>query len=126
MNVNPLIMELKRITGLPVVPDLYVTAPGEKRSDKWITFTYQDERPVYFGDNVPLDDTAYISVNLFTPKSFNYLELKEQIKEYLESIGIVTNGESYIYLENQIPVRQTVFEVTITQEREGKTWLTSD
>lgn len=126
MNVNPLIMELKIITGLPVVPDLYVTAPGEKRSDKWITFTYQDERPVHFGDNVPLDDTAYMSVNLFTPKSFNYLELKEQIKEYLESIGIVTNCESYVYLENQIPVRQTVFEVTITQEREGKTWLTLD
>lgn len=121
MNVNPLIMELERITGLPVVPDLY---KGE--SDKWITFTYQDERPVYFGDNVPLDDTAYISVNLFTPKTFNYLELKEQIKEYLESIGIVTNCESYVYLENQIPVRQSVFEVTITQEREGKTWLTSD
>jgi hypothetical protein len=126
MNVNPLIMELKRITGLPVVPDLYVTAAGEKRADKWITFTYQDERPVYFGDNSPLVDTAYMSVNLFTPAEFNYLTLKEDIKEYLESIGIVTNCESYVYLENQIPVRQTVFEVTISEEREGKSWLTSD
>jgi hypothetical protein len=126
MNVNPLIMELNRITGLPVVPDLYAPAPGEKRADKWITFTYQDERPVYFGDNSPLADTAYISVNLFTPTNYNYLQTKEQIKEYLESIGIVTNCESYVYLENQIPVRQTVFEVTISEEREGKTWLTSD
>lgn len=126
MNVNPLIMELNRITGLPVVPDLYVTAPGEKRADKWITFTYQDERPVYFGDNSPVADTAYISVNLFTPTNYNYLQTKEQIKEYLESIGVVTNCESYVYLENQIPVRQTVFEVTISKEREGKTWLTSD
>lgn len=121
MNVNSLISELKRITGLPVVPDLY---QGE--SDKWITFTYQDERPVYFGDNVPLADTAYISVNLFTPKDFNYMTLKADIKDYLESIGIVTNCESYVYLENQIPVRQSVFEVTISEEREGKTWLTSD
>ena len=121
MNINPLIKELNRITGLPVVPDLYT---GE--ADKWITWTYQDERPVYFGDNVPLVDTAYVSVNLFTPTSCNYMALKEQIKTYLESIGIVTNCESYVYLENQIPVRQSVFEVTISEEREGKTWLTSD
>ena len=121
MNVNPLIKELNRITGLPVVPDKYT---GE--SEKWITFTYQDERPVYFGDNVPLVDTAYMSVNLFTPAEFNYMTLKEDIKDYLESIGIVTNCESYVYLENQIPVRQSVFEVTISKEREGKAWLTSD
>lgn len=113
MNVNPLIMALKDITKLSVVPDIY-----EGTSDKWITFTYQDERPVFFGDNEVLDDTAYISVNLFTPKDFNYMALKETIKTYLETIGIVTNCESYVYLENQIPVRQTIFEVTITKDRE--------
>lgn len=113
MNVNPLIMALKDITKLPVVPDIY-----EGTSDKWITFTYQDERPVFFGDNEVLDDTAYISVNLFTPKDFNYMALKETIKTYLETIGIVTNCESYVYMENQIPVRQTIFEVTITKDRE--------
>lgn len=113
MNVNALLMELKRITQLPVKPDLY-----EGSSDKWITFTYQDERPVNFGDNEVLFDTAYISVNLFTPSNFNYMSLKNDIKTYLESIGIVTNCESYVYLENQIPIRQTVFEVTITKERE--------
>jgi hypothetical protein len=114
MNVNPLIMELNTVTGLPVVPDLY---KGE--SDKWITFTYQDERPVYFGDNSVLADTAYISVNLFTPSEYNYMTVKKLIKDYLETIGIVTNVESYVYLENQIPVRQTIFEVTITEEREA-------
>jgi len=113
MNVNALIMELNNLTKLPVKPDLY-----EGSSDKWITFTYQDERPVNFGDNEVLFDTAYISVNLFTPHTYNYMALKETIKTYLESIGIVTNCESYVYLENQIPIRQTIFEVTITEERE--------
>lgn len=113
MNVNPLLMELKNITGLPVVPDLY-----EGESDKWIAFTYHDERPVFFGDNKVLDDTAYIIISLYTPKSFNYMSLKHDIKTYLETIGIVTNCESYVYLENQIPIRQTLFEVHITQERE--------
>lgn len=113
MNVNPLILELNTLTGLPVKQDLY---KGE--SDKWITFTYQDERPAFFGDNSVLADTAYMSVNLFTPPKFNYLTLKEIIKTYLESIGIVTNVESYVYLENQETIRQTIFEVTITEERE--------
>ena len=46
------------------------------------------------------------------------MTVKKLIKDYLETIGIVTNVESYVYLENQIPVRQTIFEVTITEERE--------
>lgn len=114
MNVNPLIMELKTVTKLPVVPDIY-----EGTEDKYITFTYQDERPAFFGDNDVLNDIAYISVSLFTPKSYNYMSLKEDIKEYLESIGILTNCESYCYTENQIPIRQTIFEVQITKEREA-------
>lgn len=113
MNVNPLLMELKNITKYPVNPDIY-----EGTSDKWITFTYQDERPSFFGDNDVLDDIAYISVNLFTPKAFNYMPMKEKIKNYLESIGVLTNCESYVYTENQIPIRQTIFEVQITKERE--------
>jgi hypothetical protein len=113
MNVNSLIVQLNNITGIPVAPDIY---KGE--SDKWITFTYQDERPAFFGDNEILDDIAYISVNLFTPANFNYMALKKTIKRYLESIGVLTNSESYVYTENQIPIRQTIFEVQITKERE--------
>lgn len=113
MNVNSLLMELKNITKLPVSPDIY-----EGTTDKWITFTYQDERPSFFGDNEILDDIAYISVNLFTPANFNYMALKKTIKRYLESIGVLTNSESYVYTENQIPIRQTIFEVQITKERE--------
>ena len=113
MNANPLILELKTVTGLPVEQDVY-----KGKSDKWITFTYQDERPVFFGDDSVLADTAYMSVNLFTPPKYNYLSLKEDIKTYLESIGIVTNVESYVYLENQQTIRQTIFEVTITEGRE--------
>ena len=120
MNINSLMMELKSLTKLPVVPDLY-----EGSGDKWITFTYQDERPEYFGDNDILADVAYISVNLFTPANYNYMSLKEDIKTYLESIGVLTNCESYVYTENQIPIRQTMFEVQIPKEREVKSWLIS-
>lgn len=117
MNINSLIMELKTVTGLPVAPDLY-----QGSSDKWITFTYQDERPEFFGDNDILADVAYISVNLFTPTKYNYMSLKEDIKTYLESIGVLTNSESYVYTENQIPIRQTIFEVQIPKEREEQSW----
>lgn len=115
MNVNGLMLELKTVTGLPVVPDLY-----KGNSDKWITFTYQDERPSFFGDNDVLADVAYISLNLFTPANYNYMSLKEDIKTYLEYIGVLTNSESYVYMENQTPIRQTIFEVQIPKEREEK------
>ena len=41
MNVNPFLMRLEDVTGLPVVPDLY-----EGDSKSYITFTYEDERPI--------------------------------------------------------------------------------
>ena len=112
MNVNPLITPLKDITGLDVVPDYY-----EGKSDKWITFTYEDERPGELGDNEAIRDIAYLQVSLFTPGKFNYMPLKESIKTYLESVGVVTNVQSWTYKDNQTYIRQTTFNVEIEKER---------
>ena len=113
MNVNPILLVLKDITGLPVTQDVY-----EGKGDKWITFTYEDERPGQIGDNSVTDDIAYMQVNLFTPKRFDYMELKEKIKSYLESIGVVTGIRSWCYEDKQILIRQTTFTAEITAERE--------
>ena len=112
MNVNPLIMKLKELTGLDVVPDFY-----EGTADKWITFTYEDERPAQKGDNIVTWDIAYMQVSLFTPKNFNHMTLKQTIKTYLESIGAVTNVTSWIDKNNETIIRQTTFNVQITKER---------
>lgn len=113
MNVNPTLLALKDITGIPVVPDVY-----KGKGEKWITFTYEDERPGQIGDNGVTDDIAYMQVNLFTPANFNYMELKEKIKNYLESVGVVTGTRSACYEDNQKLIRQTTFTAELTAERE--------
>lgn len=112
MNVNPLILQLKELTGLDVVPDYY-----EGKADKWITFTYEDERPVQKGDNAVTWDIAYMQVSLFTPKKYNHMTLKETIKTYLESIGVVTNVTSWMDKDNETIIRQTTFNCQIEKER---------
>lgn len=112
MNVNPLLMRLEDVTGLPVVPDLY-----EGDSKSYITFTYEDERPIGFGDDEVQADTAYMQVNLFTPSSFNFMGLKRDIRDYLEEIGCVTDILSRVETINNETIRQTTFNVEITEER---------
>ena len=82
-----------------------------------ITFTYEDERGVEFGDDKVLADTAYMQINFFTPKKFDYMALKEVIKTYLEEVGIVTSTTSRVYEINNEKIRQTTFTVEITKER---------
>ena len=53
MNVNPLIESLEKKFSIPVAQDEY-----DGKSDKYIIYTYEDERPVYFGDDKTLQDTA--------------------------------------------------------------------
>ena len=112
MNVNPLMQGLETVTGLPVVPDLY-----EGSEKKYITYTYEDESPIGFGDDEVLADTAYMQVNLFTPKDFNYMSLKHSIRDYLESLGCLTSTLSRVYQENNEQIRQTTFTVEISKER---------
>lgn len=117
MNVNPLIMKLKEVTGYPVAPDKYTGT-----ADKWITFTYEDERSALDGDNNWLYEEATIQINLFTPASHDYFEDKKKIKralidmdfgiEYMKSwLNNSTEKETEYY-------RQTVFVVHMTREEE--------
>ena len=115
MNVNPLILGLKDIdslSGIPVEQDEY-----EGTAKTYITFTYEDEKGTQFGDNKVIADTAYMQINLFTPKKFNYLTLKEVIKTYLEGLGCVTSIQSSLYSINNEKIRQTTFTCEITKER---------
>lgn len=117
MNVNPEIQKLKEITGIPTSPDTYSYS-----GDKYITYEYTDERPVFFGDDGVLYDQASIRVNLFTPPKFNYMDIKHQIRDYLETLGEV--GEMSSWLETfttknnlEQTIRRTTFDVTITKAR---------
>lgn len=117
MNVNKEIQELEIITELPVSPDMY---SGEE--EKYITYEYTDERPVFWGDDTTMYDQATVRVNLYTPPKFNYMELKHKIRDYLETLGVVEDISSW--LENfttknnlEKTIRHTSFNLIITKER---------
>lgn len=116
MNVNPLIMQLKDVTGYPVSPDIYTG-----KEDKYIVFTYEDERGALFADNEEVETQATIQITLYTPANFNYFADKKKIKKALTSYGFCVqhiqswldeaqNGTDY--------VRHTVFVAFITQTEE--------
>lgn len=116
MDINGEIQVLESITGLPVSPDIYT---GD--DDKYIVYTYEDERPSLWGDDEPQEDQVIVRVSLFTPPKFNYMALKHQIRDYLEALGIVEIGswlETFTAKNNlELTIRHTAFSVTIAKER---------
>ena len=115
MNLNEKIISLLGSTGMPVEQDEYI---GEEK--KYIVFIYEDEEPAAYGDNKPSADTAYIQIQLITPKNFNYFELKDKIRDLLEEADFsVTSirsrlGDVYFGTEK---IRQTIFQVEYTEGR---------
>lgn len=117
MNLNPIIEGLSNqsVTGLPTNQDEY-----DGQSDKYIVFVYEDERPAEHGDDKVLSDIAYIRITLYTPKNFNYFEVKDKIRNYLEETGFcVTSIESYLAqgIQATSKIRNTVFETNYTKNR---------
>lgn len=115
MNLNELLIKLLSETGLEVEQDIY-----EGESEKYIIFTYEDEAPESFADNRATADTAYLQVQLITPKEFNYFELKKKIRDLLEEADfLVTSTRSFlgsVYVGTE-KIRQTIFHVKYTEGR---------
>ncbi len=114
MNVNSDIRRLKELTGLPVEPDLY-----EGASDKWITFSYQDEYPEEFADDEAQYETAELYVQLYTPHRFNYFALKKVISRYLEDLDgcVLRHIRSVIVSEEGRKYRQVTFDIQIKRKK---------
>ncbi len=117
MNLNKILYKVLGDTGLPVRQDEYVDADEH---ESYIIFTYEDERPVAYSNNRPFADTAYLQVQLVTPKGFNYFQLKEKIRDLLEGADFSVRsirsflGSAYVGTEK---IRQTIFHVEYTQGR---------
>lgn len=115
MNLNELLIKLLSATGLPVDQDEY-----DGDSDKYIVFIYEDEKPEAYGDDEVIADTAYLQIQLITPKDFNYFSLKKQIRSLLEDADFnVTSIQSFLgdVYQGTEKVRQTIFQVKYTEGR---------
>ena len=115
MNLNDKLKELLGVTGLPVEQDEYT-----EHSDTYIIFVYETEGPAEHADNKVTADTAYLQIQLITPKNFNYFPLKKEIRNLLEGADfLVKSIRSFLgdVYHGTNKIRQTVFEVTYTESR---------
>ncbi len=110
MNVNSRIMTLKNVINCPVVPDLY-----EGQEEKYITFTYEDERSALDADNEEQQTVAYLQITLYTPPLQEYMEDKKKIKAELKKLGFcVESIQSWVDSQAPEKKRHTVFNANIT------------
>lgn len=113
MNINSKLMKLEEVTGFPVAPDLY---RGE--SDKWIVFTYTDERGELYADDSEQYVTVKLYVSFYCPESYNYMADKKKIKKALIDEGFqIESISSYIDnsgIEGTDYIRRVLFEINYT------------
>ena len=108
MNVNQKLMALEEVTGYPVAQDEY-----EGTGDRYIVFTYEDERAALWGDNREVARTVWLMVCLFIPKRHDYFEDKDKIEAELVRQGF--NIESrQVWLEEAMKGTEKIRRVTIS------------
>ena len=108
MNVNPKLKALEKVTGYPVEQDEY-----EGTSDRYIVFTYEDERAALRGDNRETARTAYLMVCLFVPKSHDYFEDKDKLEAELVRQGF-TIESCQVWLEEARKGTEKIRRITIS------------
>lgn len=117
MNLNPILKELEKELGYPVVQDVYT---GEK--EIYGVYAYEDERGELYGDDNPIEDTAYMRIQIYTPQNYNYMQLKHQTRNYLEAKGFIITGiRSWLEKKldrNADQIRCTVMEMKYTDTHE--------
>lgn len=115
MNLNSIFIELENELGYPVEQDEY-----QGTDSIYGVFSYTDETGALYGDNRALEDTAFMRIQIYTPKNYNYMDLKHRTRDWLEEKGFCITGirswlESKINNE-AIKIRCTVIDMTYTDE----------
>ncbi len=107
MSVNQLLVDALGKYGFPIAQDLY---KGD--SESYFTFTYADDRPGGFSDNVPeyVDMELYIS--LYLPSGENYLELKRDVARTLKGAGFTYPSIEQL-LDKEADKRHLIFDCMI-------------
>ncbi len=82
MNINPLMISVGKTMGYPCKQDLYVG-----NEDKFIVYSYADERAAYYADDDEEEITVTVTVQFITPQKYNYLSDKTKLKRTLKKQG---------------------------------------
>ena len=84
-----------------------------------LQFVYQLERPADYADNEPISDTCDVYVNLYVPIGYEYFELKDTIREYLEKAGFHVEISSFLEPGKRSTerIRRIIYDCSITKMR---------
>lgn len=115
MDINSKIDGLGVIVNCEVEQDEY---SGE--GERYITFTYEDERSRLQADNTTKADIVYLQISYFCPKDYAYMEDKHKIRDYLEKQGfkgIVIRSWLEEAIKGVKKIRRVLFETNYTETR---------
>lgn len=107
MNANRLIEDTLSPLEYPID---YMSYAGS--AERYFTYNYSDDRAELYADDEPVNDIAYIQIHFFSPKTFNHMQLKKQVRERLFSAGFSYPRISSFY-ENDTDMNHLVFECEI-------------
>lgn len=112
MNLNGVLQKIAEEMGYPAAQDIY-----EGDSDRYITYTYEDERAAYTADDRWAEESIAMQVQMITPKDYNYFADKKRLFRLLERADFsVEYIQSFLAdsLTGTDRIRQTVFSVYYT------------
>lgn len=98
--------------GFPFKPDTYTGC-----KERYFTYNFADERAELYGDDAPIEVTAYVQIHLFMPEEENFIKIKNQVKKALFDQGF-TYPAVTIDLERDVKKRHIIFECEIDEEME--------
>lgn len=109
--MNERIMGLRGVTGYPVEQDEY-----EGGGDRYIVFSYEDERGAFWVDDEEQATAVNLQVSLFVPKGHDYFADKRKIKEYLRGQGFqVGSIQTWLEKDGAKRIRRVTFSVSATE-----------
>lgn len=112
MNVNKLIIDTLKPFVADVVPTKYTGT-----NTTYIVFNYEDDRAKLFADDKPIIDVAYMQIHLFCPRTFNFQNLKKQVRSALFKAGFSYPSIQTFY-EDDTETNHIVFQCEIEGQSE--------
>lgn len=112
MSVNLKVMNALSPLGFDVAFGVYKGA-----KDKYIVFNFEDERADFFADDEPITDIVYLQIHFFAPRTFNFVNTKNQIRSALKNAGFSYPSIQTFY-EDETDYNHLVFSTSIDVESE--------
>lgn len=108
MNCNEIILRALKPVGFPIEQDEY---NGKEKT--FLIFSYQDIGPVFYADDVPVEISCSVLIQLICPKEYNYFAKQKEITRFLMEAGF-SYPDITIFYDSDMKKRRIAFACHIT------------